>query len=382
MATAPAETTKRPPHIGIIAESGSLRICAEHGDGTQIPEGEPVRFEAKVYSGGAMSFWWNDTFVDLDTLTLPAGRSPVLRQHDPDRIAGYADTLEVREGEGGVRELWASGVLYDNDTGNEIKGLATQGHPWEFSIQIDVGGWKTIDEKVTETVNGQTITGPADIAIGSRYREVSFVTLGADAETQGSIAASHDNSGGKPMPKQTVKAEAVETDDITLEWLQEHKPDLVDEIKGMDEEPETEEETTTEEEETTGDEVAASLDFATALKAAGGDKSLAFDAMSEGLDERAIEFARQAAERATAKIEASRDAKGADPVDDGAGGGSPATIEASGDPAKDWDAHESIRAHWENRGGKAAFLQFARLQINGGGDYLDFDGTKNTEKGA
>jgi hypothetical protein len=70
-----------------------------------------------------------------------------------------------------------------------VLALAERGYAWQASVGADVRRHQKVDADAVATANGQTHMGPVRIVKASALREVSFVTLGADAETSVAIAA-------------------------------------------------------------------------------------------------------------------------------------------------------------------------------------------------
>jgi hypothetical protein len=90
-------------------------------------------------------------------------------------------------------------------------------------------------------------------------------------------------------------------------------------------------------------------------------KDAAIATLKEEREAAAVEHAKQ--------IEAAKRSAGTEPL---AVGGDATKALASLDkdsPAAGWDQSAELRAHWEPSGGKRAFLNFARMQIEAGEDW-------------
>lgn len=152
------------------------------------------RFAMKAYTGGAMPLpnFYRPVVIDLAGMKAGAKSIPIFRGHDPDKIVGHADEIEITD-----REIKVAGVISaDNEHSREIAASSDNGFPWQASVGAEpTAEFEYIAEGVKATVNGQTISGPCLIARKSILKEVSFVPLGADRRTFAKVAASAKQEG-------------------------------------------------------------------------------------------------------------------------------------------------------------------------------------------
>ncbi len=187
-----------PKTLEFLAE---VEIQAESGDGAKrVPT-----FSMHAYSGGVLeiSTFAQPIVVDLDGMSIPA-QFPVHRDHDHSRLVGHA---KARRRQGTLR---ADGVVSgSNEYAREVVESSKLGFPWQASIGADLLKSEEVGAEAKIEVNGQTFRGPLLVARKTRLREISFVSLGADATTSVTIAAKE----GKKMDK--------DVKDMTFtEWLE------------------------------------------------------------------------------------------------------------------------------------------------------------------
>ena len=144
------------------------------------------RFKMTAYTGAAITAqYWGRMVVDIAGISNPE-KMPALREHQRDRSAGVIDRTQKN-----TSSVICEGYFLDTADGKECKSLLDQGYPMQASIGI----WVKVVEEVAAgkdaVVNGGKFTGPGFIWKKSELREVSFVSLGADANTEAqNVAAS------------------------------------------------------------------------------------------------------------------------------------------------------------------------------------------------
>lgn len=153
----------------------------------------PVRFRGIAYSGGLIPQygWYGDAVIDLASVNLPE-QIFALVDHDTTQRAGKC-TPRLEAG-----QIIVEGELFDaTDAGREVSALLKAGAPWQMSVGIQAKA-KTTDDKSNVTVNGQNLSINT-VFSGASLREVSFVPVGADPNTDVSAFAKRD---GHPNPKE------------------------------------------------------------------------------------------------------------------------------------------------------------------------------------
>jgi len=159
-------------------------LSAADGDAAVAPK----RFSIEAYTGSQIRQGWSREPVVIDLAGMQFKQKlPIVLGHDYalGSILGQTDSVRVEAG-----KLIVEGeILADNDTARQVLALAERGYQWQASVGADVRRHQKVDADAVTTVNGTAHVGPVRIVKASSLREVSFVTLGADAETSVAIAA-------------------------------------------------------------------------------------------------------------------------------------------------------------------------------------------------
>ena len=173
-----------------IDEDGipSMLTLAEEPYELPKQEGDkPVRCTGVAYSGGSFRQWWSalPCYVDLSGMRL-AEQVCLMYDHDYDPEC----RLGVIEAKNDGKTLTIDGEF---DTGNILaQSIIRSGKKfnWQLSIGAENVKVERVDEGTVETINGNTVNGPAIVVRESVLREVSIVAIGADAKTSMEIRAS------------------------------------------------------------------------------------------------------------------------------------------------------------------------------------------------
>ena len=148
---------------------------------------KPVRCTGVAYSGGSFRQWWSalPCYVDLSGMRM-AEQVCLMYDHDYDPEC----RLGVIEAKNDGKTLTIDGEF---DTGNPLaQSIIRSGRKfnWQLSIGAENVKVERVDEGTVETINGNTVNGPALVVRESVLREVSIVAIGADAKTSMEIRAS------------------------------------------------------------------------------------------------------------------------------------------------------------------------------------------------
>ena len=166
----------------------SMLTLAEEPYELPKQEGDkPVRCTGVAYSGGSFRQWWSalPCYVDLSGMRL-AEQVCLMYDHDYDPEC----RLGVIEAKNDGKTLTIDGEF---DTGNPLaQSIIRSGKKfnWQLSIGAENVKVERVDEGTVETINGNTVNGPALVVRESVLREVSIVAIGADAKTSMEIRAS------------------------------------------------------------------------------------------------------------------------------------------------------------------------------------------------
>lgn len=186
-------------------------IAAAEGDAAA-----PVRFSIEAYTGAPIRQSWSKEPIVIDLAGMQFKQVlPIVLGHDYTlgSILGQTSSVRVE----GSKLIVEGEILASGDTADRVAQLARNGYQWQASVGADVRRHTRVDAERTVMVNGQMFEGPVRIVKASALREVSFVTLGADADTRVSIAADiadteellmADHASETPAVDQTIVAEA------------------------------------------------------------------------------------------------------------------------------------------------------------------------------
>lgn len=211
--------TKRNPTRLRLTDAAQVKFAA--GEGASAAR----KFQMTAYTGAAVDGgWFGKLIIDMNGMKIGSQKKPILRQHDPERIAGFSEAI-TKDG-----TLEISGTLSNaTEAGQEVAKLADEGFPWQASVGIGINKTRTLAEGETATVNGVELSGPALIVTSSTLKESSFVPLGADGATSGVVlsdsAGDIDVSIHNPEPEESPRGEAPKAE------LQQESPAMPDPIQ-------------------------------------------------------------------------------------------------------------------------------------------------------
>ncbi|MBX3452740.1 MAG: hypothetical protein KF777_24605, partial [Planctomycetaceae bacterium] len=203
------DTRLVPVNIRIIeAEAaGDFQfVAAAEGEAQASVEPELRRFQMTAYTGGKLLLagFAYPVIVDLSGLRVSAKSRPILRDHDPARIVGHTESIEVNAG-----SIRLAGVLSGaNDHAREVAQSGDNGFPWQSSIGAVAQRVVFVDQAETALVNGRRFTGPLYVARQSALREVSFVALGADDQTVAQLVARYQQPNSQQIEVDPMEFEA------------------------------------------------------------------------------------------------------------------------------------------------------------------------------
>ena len=165
------------------------------------------RFQMTAYTGGPMQLggWRYPVVVDLSGLQATA-KPKVFLEHDRTQRVGHIDQVQFSP-----TSLAVAGVI--SGTGKaaqEVLADAANGFPWQASIGARATEVEWVPEGQNAQANGQTFSGPINIARKSVLGEVSFVALGADDATWAQIAAKSSTHKEIPPMKETTPSQTPE----------------------------------------------------------------------------------------------------------------------------------------------------------------------------
>jgi len=178
----PTNANQKPPERLQLTAQMEITAGADAGDGEPSLPG----FSMVAYTGGPMRIagWRYPVVVDLAGLAIPRQNAPIRESHGA-RV-GHAQSIRVEDG-----KLVAGGVIScTGQAARELVADAKNGFPWQASIGASVEQFEFVREKQAVVVNGREFAGPVNVVRKATLGEISFVDLGADANSSASVAAS------------------------------------------------------------------------------------------------------------------------------------------------------------------------------------------------
>ncbi|MEM9827733.1 MAG: hypothetical protein AAF958_14175 [Planctomycetota bacterium] len=164
-------------------------------------------FRARVYSGDRMRPRFNGyasptpVVIDLQGVRVDrrGSKLPVLYAHERGTPIGHTSRVDV-----GTSAITAEGVLsVPSERQREVIGAAKNGYRWAVSVGFEATEREFITAGETAMVNGRTMRGPLYIARKGTVKEISLLSIGAEASAAATVsAASGDNA--PPAPGLTV----------------------------------------------------------------------------------------------------------------------------------------------------------------------------------
>lgn len=176
------------PRSAVIAADGG-RVVGKK----EKPEKVPVIVFQPAYDGGVCHLDKNDwpfpVIFDVSGME-PIQKMPIVRDHDQKQKVGQTFRVDYLPNRIDARgKMIHLGI---DDSADKVLALWQRGAKLEASIHTDVIPPEDVDlipDGETIAVNGQEFTGPAEVVRRTRLREISIVTVGANAGTAVDIQA-------------------------------------------------------------------------------------------------------------------------------------------------------------------------------------------------
>lgn len=183
----------------------------------ETTETKSNRVKGIAYSGGTIKQWFSPYPIVIDLAGLKiAAQVPLIYSHEysPGYRLGMTEVVNT-----GKQLTFTGEIDADSVIGQNILNGAKK-WDWQASIGADIhGGYEVVKENEKIEVNGQEFTGPIAVIRACTLREISVVVLGADADTNLTIAAAlaaNNNKGVSEMSKKdnpAVEPEAASVED-------------------------------------------------------------------------------------------------------------------------------------------------------------------------
>jgi len=217
--------TKRRKRRGIsesnIPIGETLVLSASPVDWLQAAddgEEKPKRFSMTAYTGGEITLgaFFDPIVFDIAGMQASGESTPILVNHDPQQIAGHADSVQMSK-----QTIKLSGVMSGGGaSADEVVASAGKGFPWKASVGVNPSKTEFVEQGATAKANGRNFKGPVNIIRGSQLVEVSFVPIAADPKTRVSMAASAALNSEKEKAmdfEKWLRAQGFDPDTLTEE---------------------------------------------------------------------------------------------------------------------------------------------------------------------
>lgn len=194
-------------------------------------KGGQSKFSGIANTGDSFEWFFGLMVIDFEGMKLKQ-KTGVLADHfSRDRI-GWTKKIAFSD-----KGMEVEGVmLKTGDSAKEITAQAKEGFPFQMSIQVDPGSIEEVSAGKEVTVNGKTFTGPIMVLRDNSLVEVSFTSLGADANTEAQVFSKGEQGMEIPITRggemeKTKEVGAPQIVPLTKETLKASQPELHDDIR-------------------------------------------------------------------------------------------------------------------------------------------------------
>lgn len=176
-------------------------------------------FDIEAYTGAVVDRWWGKLAIAIDGIESKQ-QMPIFLDHNRGKIVGYSTDTKKDS------SFRVGGVFSKKtDAAKEVVGLAEEGFPWQASIGVKPKTILELRENASMEVNGQELTGPAEVWLESEVIETSFTALGADGGTSVTVFSEIQEVADEATI--TTKRTIMDLAKLELAELQKQRPDLV-----------------------------------------------------------------------------------------------------------------------------------------------------------
>lgn len=140
-----------------------------------------------AYSGGIIEghWYWGNLAIDLEGLKIPAGKIPILEDHQTSQKIGFSTKWSKEDN----KLTLVKSTFVDSPESLEFRELSGQGFPYQASIYAKPSKIQRLSEDETAMVNGFEMKGPGSIWRKCELKEASVVTFGYDSNTKAAAMA-------------------------------------------------------------------------------------------------------------------------------------------------------------------------------------------------
>jgi hypothetical protein len=212
------------------SQRSSLNLTAPMTLAPPAAPGEPKgkNFLITAYTGAPVERCWGGPLIIATSGIKANAKMPVLREHTRDRVVGYSTKAWKENANFLIRGEFSA----KTPDGQEVLALAEEGFPWQASLGVWPVKIQILEsDKESATVNGQKITGPAEIWLECYVREVSFCAVGADDQTAAISLTENQTKVPVSIERAGPQNKEEEAMPITLQQLEAEAPALLKEIR-------------------------------------------------------------------------------------------------------------------------------------------------------
>src|SRR5690606_20733629 len=120
-------------------------------------EGKRPTFSIVGYTGISMAVegFYYPVILDMSGLKAASQTIPALRGHDPNRIVGQTDSVQVTS-----EATFTGTITNDGSDAKEVTENAKNGFKWQASVGASIERREFLESGKTTTVNGRQVSGP------------------------------------------------------------------------------------------------------------------------------------------------------------------------------------------------------------------------------
>jgi len=187
-----------------------------------------------AYSGGVIPnhFYWDNLIIDLDGMTIPKGKIPILEDHDTSKKVGF--TTKFSKADNQLTVDPDSFSFINTPESNQFQQNSADGFPYQASIRATPTKIQRFGEDEEVTVNGHTVKGPGTVWRKCNLKESSICTFGYDPNTSSSSMSEGSEYTFELMEKEAeVDKSTIKEDTQGMNASEKFKAEHPEEFKAL-----------------------------------------------------------------------------------------------------------------------------------------------------
>jgi phage major head subunit gpT-like protein len=170
----------------MVAPAAPVTVTAAASDNSTPPTFSAVAYSGSIVNRGTVKPQPEfDYVIDLAGMTQGRNGKANLDHQSTQRVGHLTDYAND-----GNQVIVTGALSADTEHKRTVANSAAQGYPWELSIEANLSKPEKLPSGKSAVVNGRTVNGPLVIYRKSVLTDVGFVSHGADAGNQVTVAAS------------------------------------------------------------------------------------------------------------------------------------------------------------------------------------------------